>query len=130
MGAFTVALVLTDMWVWRSNRVVKHAFLGGIVTLLFFTLCQRGYEMVNWSLLGLFVLFLVAPIFFSSGGHHYRRDFSEKYDLCDTCDTDTWRFPSMFSSSCDTSNSNSNSNHYRQDPSDATYRWYYALHGI
>jgi hypothetical protein len=63
MGAFTVALVITDLLVWRGNRVVKHGFLGGIVTLLFFTLCQRGYEMVNWSLLGLFLLFLVMPFF-------------------------------------------------------------------
>ena len=67
MGAFTVALVITDMLVWRGNRVVKHGILGGIATLLFFSLCERGYEMVNWSLLGLFVVVLLGPIFITSG---------------------------------------------------------------
>lgn len=81
MGAFTVALVITDMLVWRGNRVVKHGILGGIATLLFFSLCERGYEMVNWSLLGLFVVVLLGPIFITSGNRQYR--YSS--EACDTC---------------------------------------------
>lgn len=75
MGAFTLALVLADLWSWRRNRAIKHAILGGISTALFFTLCQRGYEMVNWSFLGLFVLLLLFPLI--SLGYD---------DSCDTCE--------------------------------------------
>jgi len=79
MGAFTVALVLMNIWVWRGNRAIKHGFLGAIVTLLFFTLCHHGYEMVNWSLLGLVLLFLLVPLFIRI---EYDRDSCE---ICECC---------------------------------------------
>lgn len=63
MGAFTASLVFADLWFWRSDRVITHGILGGIITFLFFALCQRGYELVNWSLLGLMLLILlVVPL--------------------------------------------------------------------
>ena len=57
MGAFTVSVVIADVWFWHTRRVIPHIFLGGLTTALFFALCQRGYEYVNWSLLGLVVVF-------------------------------------------------------------------------
>ena len=58
-----MSLVMADVWFWRTRRVIPHIFLGGIVTVLFFTLCQRGYELVNWALLGLVVVCLAVPLF-------------------------------------------------------------------
>ena len=63
MAAFTAGLVITDVWFWRTGRIVPHIFLGGIVTALFFALCQYGYELVNWSLLGLLLVSILISIF-------------------------------------------------------------------
>ena len=63
MASFTAGLVIADVWFWRTGRIVPHIFLGGIVTALFFALCQRGYELVNWSLLGLLLVSILISIF-------------------------------------------------------------------
>lgn len=51
MAAFTTGLVIADLWFWNTQRVVSHAILGSIVTLLFFTLCQYEHEYVSIALL-------------------------------------------------------------------------------
>ena len=58
MAAFTVAIIMADIWFWRSSRVITHLFLGGITTTLLVFLCQRGYEVVNWAFLALIVVFI------------------------------------------------------------------------
>ena len=63
MAAFTASLLIADVWVWRTGRIIPHIFLGGIVTALFVILCQHGYELVNWALLGLVVLCLLVSLF-------------------------------------------------------------------
>ena len=63
MSALITSLVLADFWFWHTRRVIPHVFLGGIAIALFFTLCQRGYEYVNWALLGLVALSLLVPLF-------------------------------------------------------------------
>ena len=82
MGAFTVSVVVADMWVWRTGRIIPHIFLGGIVTALFFTLCQHGYELVNWSLLGFAIICLFISIFKLN-----LSDLSSVSDVSDTSDT-------------------------------------------
>ena len=59
MAALTSAIVMSDIWYLRSDRIVKHIFLGGIITALFYALCGRGYEIVNWIVIGLITLFMV-----------------------------------------------------------------------
>lgn len=59
MGSLTVGLVMADIWFWRSERIPLHLFFGAIVTVLFYILCQRGYELVNWSMIGIVILSLV-----------------------------------------------------------------------
>ena len=63
MAAFTASLLIADLWVWRTGRILPHMFLGGIVTALFVALCQHGYELVNWALIGLVVLWLLVSLF-------------------------------------------------------------------
>ena len=77
MGALVISLVVADVWFWRTRRVIPHIFLGGIVTTLFFTLCQYGYELVNWSLLGLVVLCVLFSLFKDIFNHH---DSSDDHD--------------------------------------------------
>jgi hypothetical protein len=51
--AFTIAILLADLWNRRSDRMFAHLFLGGVITALFTGLCQYGYEIVNWGFLAL-----------------------------------------------------------------------------
>lgn len=53
-AAFTVVLLLADLWNLRSDRMLAHFFLGSLITLLFFGLCQFGYEALNWGFLAIF----------------------------------------------------------------------------
>ena len=57
MAALTSGILLSDLAHWRSDRLITHFFLGGIVTALFYMMCQNGYEMVNW------VIILVIPLY-------------------------------------------------------------------
>ena len=60
MASATAGLVLMDISYSHVDRVIVHLILGSIVTFLFFTLCSRGYEAVNWGFL------LIAPIYMFS----------------------------------------------------------------
>ena len=57
MAALTSSILLSDLANSRSDRLISHLFLGGIITALFYMLCQRGYEMINW------VIILVIPVY-------------------------------------------------------------------
>jgi hypothetical protein len=86
MAAFTVSLIILDMWFWRSGRIVTHVFLGGIITALFFALCQHGYELVNWSLLGLLIISLSIILFKSNNTSNTEYAISKQSLSC-PCDT-------------------------------------------
>lgn len=60
MAAFTSGLLLSDIMYSRGDRLIPHAFLGGIATALFFILCQNGYEMVNWGILLAVPVYIIA----------------------------------------------------------------------
>ena len=66
MSALTLGLILADIYHDRINYIAEHAILGGIVSVLFFTLCSYGYEIVNWVLLGSVFLFVFFMWAFSS----------------------------------------------------------------
>lgn len=85
MWAFTLSLIIADLTFWHSKHMIKHALFGFIITILFFAMCQHGYEMVNWALLGLSLLFLVIP-FFQSDIYIQSGPYECEYNECDdTC---------------------------------------------
>jgi len=53
MASFTLSLVMADIWFWRGYLVPFHLFMGGVITFLFISLCQYGYESVNWAMIGI-----------------------------------------------------------------------------
>jgi hypothetical protein len=59
ISALTLALVIVDLSNNRMNNLVDHIVLGGIVIMLFFTMCNYGYELVNWIFLGFIPLMLI-----------------------------------------------------------------------
>ena len=74
MGALTGGLVLADIWFRHADRAFTHAFFGSLATLIFYMLCVRGYEGVNWVLLALLPIYAVLTLIylFFSGDNSYR----------------------------------------------------------
>jgi hypothetical protein len=64
MASATAALILMDISYSHVDRVIVHLILGGIVTFLFFTLCSRGYEAVNWGFLLISPIYIISYILF------------------------------------------------------------------
>jgi hypothetical protein len=59
MAALTISVFLNDVWRNNVEDVPIHIFLGLLVTMLFYGLCEYGYEIINWICLGLIVCVLI-----------------------------------------------------------------------
>jgi hypothetical protein len=57
-ATFTFCLIIADVVYENHTVVIPHLFLGGLVSLLFFGLCQFGYEILNWGFIGIFPVFV------------------------------------------------------------------------
>ena len=78
MAALSLALILMDIYNDNINYITEHTILGGIVCILFFTMCNYGYEMVNWVLLCIIPIYIFLRWLLSSP---YK---DEDYE-CDEC---------------------------------------------
>lgn len=59
MSAMALSLVVTDVYQGRINYVAQHTILGGAISILFFTLCNYGYEFLNWVALGIIPVYVI-----------------------------------------------------------------------
>jgi hypothetical protein len=66
MGILTVGFVLADINFMYGKGAVEHALLGSLVTILFYVLCVRGYELINWIFIGIFLTYLLASILYKN----------------------------------------------------------------
>ena len=57
-ATFTLCLIIADVVYENYSATIPHLFLGGLVSLLFFGLCQFGYEILNWGFIGIFPVFV------------------------------------------------------------------------
>ena len=80
MSALTIALVLADIYHDKINYIIEHAILGGVVSLLFFTLCSYGYEIINWIILASIPILIFFMWLFSS-----RKEATDEDDGCGRC---------------------------------------------
>jgi hypothetical protein len=80
MSALSLGLILADIYNDRINYITEHAILGGIVTMLFFTLCSYGYEVINWALLAIIPIFIFFKWLFSEKSQSDNED-----DGCNMC---------------------------------------------
>jgi accessory gene regulator protein AgrB len=64
MSAIALSIVITDIYRSRIDLVTKHTILGGIISILFFTLCDYGYEYVNWCVLALMCVIIFVSVLF------------------------------------------------------------------
>ena len=139
MGALTVSIVMADLWFLHSDRIVTHTILGGIATALFYVLCDRGYEMINWVFLAIVPIYAIISLsttrvnrsIHESSGEYIPRGGCKRCNLpassCPCvkpppkpkCDT---KPKEATGSSCGQAPIQSNIN--TQDPTPATQAWY------
>ena len=81
MGALTVGFVTADVVLMHGDGAIHHVLLGSLATILFYALCVRGQEKINWVFIFMFLSFLLA-------GFIYGRLTSEEADD-DECDSPT-----------------------------------------
>jgi len=89
MTAVTLAIVLIEIYNSKFRNITEHLLLGGTVTILFFTLCNYGYELVNWVFLGIIPVYIIIW-WIGSLGSSSSSDSSDSYnsyDSCDSCNT-------------------------------------------
>ena len=79
MSALALGLIITDIYNDRFNYIVEHAILGGIVSILFFTMCNYGFEIFNWVLLSSIPFYMFMRWVFSETRS------GEDDDDCDMC---------------------------------------------
>jgi hypothetical protein len=79
MSALSLSIVLADLYHGRINYIAEHAILGGIVSILFFTMCNYGYEIINWVLLSIVPIYILLKWIFS------RNSKNEEDDECEEC---------------------------------------------
>jgi|UniRef100_A0A6C0DKS0 hypothetical protein len=84
MSALTLGLILADIYNDKTNYITEHAILGGIVSILFFTMCNYGYEIINWIILASIPLFIFLKWVFSSKTEDTCNECSEPKRRWDT----------------------------------------------
>ena len=91
-AAFTAGMLIFDFWNLRTDRMVPHLFLGGLVTALFYGLCRYGYELLNWGFIGIFPVVVLISYLSSlmyksmSGSSTIAQDTDVAYTQpCTTC---------------------------------------------
>ena len=81
MSALTLALILTDIYNERMNYIAEHAILGGIVSILFFTMCSYGFEIINWVILAIIPITIFFKWLFSE-----KSKSDDEDDGCSVCE--------------------------------------------
>jgi hypothetical protein len=80
MSALTLGLILADIYHDRINYITEHAILGGIVSILFFTMCSYGFEIINWVILAIIPITIFFKWLFSE-----RSRSDDEDDGCNRC---------------------------------------------
>ena len=86
MTAITLAIVLIEIYNSKFRNITEHLLLGGTVTILFFILCNYGFELLNWVFLGIIPVYIVIA-WFGSLASSSSYDSSDSYDSCDSYDS-------------------------------------------
>ena len=81
ISALVLIVILNDIISNRLDYIPEHFFLGTIICVLFFTLCNYGLEQVNWAFLVLIpVVFFIKWMYTSP-----QTPCSENHDGCEMC---------------------------------------------
>jgi len=89
MTAVTLAILLIEIYNSKFRNITEHLLLGGTVSVLFFVLCNYGFELVNWVFLGIIPVYIIIS-WIGSLVYPSSNDFSDScnsYDSCEPCNT-------------------------------------------
>jgi hypothetical protein len=84
MAALTTSVILADIAYLRQDRIFAHLFLGGVVTALFYGLCQNGYEIVNWGVLLIIPVYMLLAWLITIPWAYNNNDRNDKQE-CPVC---------------------------------------------
>lgn len=59
ISAIVCIIILHDIFSNKSGYIIDHAILGGILCVLFFTMCNYGLEIINWVFLSFIPIYLI-----------------------------------------------------------------------
>ena len=74
VSALGITLILADVYHSRINHIAEHVILGGAMCVLFFTMCNYGYEMINWCVLGIIPVYIFLRWIFSEPSDYQDED--------------------------------------------------------
>jgi len=80
--ALVLLIILNDIYTHKSNFIIEHAILGGILCFLFYLMCIYGYEKINWVFLALIPLYIFIKWVYTPPSED--NDCSED-DECNVC---------------------------------------------
>jgi len=81
VSALALSLILADIYHSRINYIAEHTILGGAMCILFFTMCNYGYEMINWFVLAVIPIYIFLRWFFSEPSSENENE-NEECDMC------------------------------------------------
>jgi hypothetical protein len=89
MTAVTLAILLIEIYNSKFRNITEHLLLGGTVSVLFFVLCNYGFELVNWVFLGIIPVYIIISWIGSlvSRSSYDSSDSCNSYDSCEPCNT-------------------------------------------
>ena len=59
MASLTIAVVLIEIYNSEFRLMRQHLFLGVIISTLFFTMCNYGFEILNWVFIGIIPTYIL-----------------------------------------------------------------------
>lgn len=83
MSALSLTIIIFDIYNKQYNYIFIHSILGCIISILFFTMCNYGLEMINWIILGVIPVYILFTWIFKKQ-KYIQDDFSER-DSCEAC---------------------------------------------
>ena len=84
MAALTLGLVLVDFYNLRIGYAGQHALLGGIISILFFAMCNYGLEMINWIVILVIPVYVLLRLMFASKESEDSQEHQEDEE-CNEC---------------------------------------------
>ena len=82
ISAIVVIILLHDMFTHNIRYLVQHSILGGILCMLFITMCNYGLESVNWVFIMFIPVYLLLNWFFTK---NMKDDYAGTEEECDSC---------------------------------------------
>jgi len=83
LSALILIIILHDIFSFKIIHMIQHSILGAIACALFFTLCNYGFEPINWVLLALIPIIIFIQWIYTAEPENKKCN-NDEYLSCDT----------------------------------------------